>query len=218
MSKVRLVAEGRTEWELIHNLRIGPQPDLLSSIPNPALEPLLDAEGQAIPFGKDSLLDRLQVVLDEPGQAVVIVVCDAEGEKAAGTWGDVRIQLAERGYDDVPEEMAADGVIVSKRGGKRVGVWIMPNNADEGMIEDFFWNAIPDTEPEKDLAREFVERIPEPRKFKKKVSKAKLYAWLAVQKDPSAHPWQAFGYKWIKEDLGDVPAFLNWLERLLTAA
>ncbi len=144
-----------------------------------------------VALGIDSLKTQLRVALDDPTCNLVIVICDAETEPAADRWQDIRDELVKRVFEAVPETMPVDGVVVSNQEDKRVGVWIMPDNSSTGMIEDFFWTAIPDYDSEKKLAHDYLAQIEQP-KFRKKISKAKLYAWLAIQKDPSAHPWQAF--------------------------
>ncbi len=214
MRVARLVSEGRTEWELLNNLGIAEVQDLLRSIPSPTKEPPKDAEGRVVALGIHALTAQLRVALDDPTCNLVIVICDAEGDPAADRWQEIRDELVKRAFEAVPEAMPVEGTVVSNQEDKRVGVWIMPDNSSTGMIEDFFWAAIPEENEEKSLAHNYVSSVPRP-KFKGKLSKAKLYAWLAVQKDPSAHPWQAFRWTWIKRDRGSVPLFLRWIERLL---
>jgi hypothetical protein len=67
-----------------------------------------------------------------------------------------------------------------------IGVWIMPNNQDEGILEDFIKECVAETEqPLFDHAIDVVENLPEPKKFAKHhYSKAEIATWLAWQKPP----------------------------------
>ena len=65
-----------------------------------------------------------------------------------------------------------------------IGVWIMPNNRDEGMLEDFIKTCVhSDEETLLNYAVETVENAPV-KKFRHKVSKAEIVTWLALQKKP----------------------------------
>lgn len=178
----------------------------------------MDAEGRVVALGKDTLVLRLSAALDDPTCNLVIVICDAETKPAATQWTQIQSVLLARKFADVPESIPSVGLVVSDPEDKRVGVWIMPNNEGTGMIEDFLWSSIPEDSLEKLLAEEFVQKVVsvvEKPKFKNGNSKARLYAWLAVQSDPSTHPWQALRFNWIRRDIGVLPAFQDWLNLLL---
>jgi len=215
MSRIRLICEGRTEWELLNNLASEKIKSLIADIPKPASENLKDAKGRTVGLGNSALLPRLRNALDESTCKVVIVICDAESKEAKFTWQNIRGELDKRASKSIPEVLPSIGMDLWINDDKRVGVWVMPDNLSSGMIEDFFWSAIPETDREKPLAEAFVKGIENP-KFKSKISKAKLYAWLAVQKDPSANPWQALNWNRIKKDQGKIPDFLTWIEQLLS--
>jgi hypothetical protein len=65
-----------------------------------------------------------------------------------------------------------------------IGIWIMPNNRDEGMLEDFIKTCIHlDEHSLLNHAVEVVENLAL-KKFKHKVSKAEIATWLAWQEKP----------------------------------
>ena len=66
------------------------------------------------------------------------------------------------------------------------GFWVMPNNADEGMLEDWIKQSIhPDEKGLFGHAESVVSALPQPQKFKAiHRSKAEVATWLAWQKQP----------------------------------
>lgn len=66
------------------------------------------------------------------------------------------------------------------------GLWVMPNNADEGMLEDWIKQSIhPDEQGLFKHAETVVAALPQPPKFKMiHRSKAEVATWLAWQKQP----------------------------------
>ncbi len=74
----------------------------------------------------------------------------------------------------------------STEGTPRVGVWLMPDNGSAGELEDFARELIRAADNVWPLAEQYIAGIPEAdRKFRPgKISKAKLYAWLASRRHP----------------------------------
>lgn len=65
------------------------------------------------------------------------------------------------------------------------GVWIMPNNQHEGMLEDFIKSGITSSEQGLfDRAAQSVATIAEPKFKPHHLTKAEIATWLAWQKDP----------------------------------
>lgn len=64
------------------------------------------------------------------------------------------------------------------------GLWIMPNNQDEGMLENFIKQCVKaDEQPLFNHAVQAIQNIPEPKKFKQHHdTKAEIATWLAWQK------------------------------------
>ena len=76
------------------------------------------------------------------GPEALGVVVDADGD-AAARWRDVRA-WCNREFAGLPEEIPAEGLEVEHPGGPRFGVWIMPDNRFQGMLEDLLVRLIPD--------------------------------------------------------------------------
>jgi len=73
------------------------------------------------------------------------------------------------------------------------GLWVMPNNADEGMLEDWIKLSIhPDERGLFAHAETVVAALPQPPKFKPiHRSKAEVATWLAWQKQPGHGTYRA---------------------------
>ena len=78
------------------------------------------------------------------GTLPVAVVVDADQDLAA-RWDAVAYQLTIAGYD-APKNPPADGVILTTRQ-PAVGVWLMPDNALPGALEDFATQLVPAEDP-----------------------------------------------------------------------
>lgn len=76
----------------------------------------------------------------------------------------------------LPSAPVSDGAIV--QGSPRVGVWLMPDNARQGELEDFLIDLIPADDEVWHHAQEYIGNIPEDIRPRKR-SKAVVHAWLA---------------------------------------
>ena len=131
--------------------------------------------------GINSLLESIEARANYTGRVALGIVADANDDINA-RWQSIRSRMPDR--IDLPERPVAGGLIVESR--PRVGVWLMPDNASPGQLEDFVQRMIPTDDTIWPLAERYIDDIPAPdRKFPpSKTSRAKLYAWLAARQDP----------------------------------
>ncbi len=64
------------------------------------------------------------------------VVLDADNPNLNSKWESIRNRLTREGYP-VSKEPDENGTILSMEGKPRIGVWLMPDNNIDGMLEDF---------------------------------------------------------------------------------
>lgn len=128
------------------------------------------------------LLQGLPAELKGPDLGVVGILADANDDIEA-RWLELSKAVKEGG-GGLPDAPAPSGTIVE--GSLRIGVWLMPDNQRPGELEDFALKLIPGSDRVRPLAKRYIEGIPEKdRGFKPgKISKAKLYAWLASRELP----------------------------------
>ncbi len=101
-----------------------------------------------------------------------------------------------------------------------VGIWIMPNNTDIGMLEDFLVSLIKESDSLYEKSLSVVEMLESERDLHpglyKKVhkSKAKIHTWLAWQNEPGTSLGTAINKKLFDVDKELCLSFRNWLVEL----
>ena len=158
--------------------------------------------------GFPELSKSIPVELAVPGRSILGVVVDANDTPAA-RWQAVRDRCERRGIT-LPSEPDPGGVVVEGR--PRVGAWLMPDNQNPGQLEDLVAAMIPAEDVVWPLAREFVDRIPEPERPSPAI-KAQVHAWLAAR--AAARPMgSAIGTGHLDASSPAATNFINWLQLL----
>ena len=101
----------------------------------------------------------------------------------------------------------------------KVGVWIMPNNTLDGMLEDFIKFLIPDDDVLLPVVEKHLEGIEEAGMNKYHSihhAKAKISSWLAIQEDPGTPMGLSITKKYLTTDKEQCKSLINWLVRLYT--
>ncbi len=164
--------------------------------------------------GVGKLLESIPVEIKAPGRKAVGILADANRDRNA-RWQAIAERLR-RVNVVLPDSACPDGIIIQEKnevGRPRVGVWLLPDNESPGELEDFIANMIPPNDVVWPLSRKYIQGIPEPRRFKGKVRKAEVHAWLATLEKP-----RPMGLAIKARDL-DVKSdlcmrFVAWLRRL----
>ena len=132
--------------------------------------------------GYTNLLNGLSGHLKASGLQTLGILADANDDREA-RWEELVDAIAKGGVR-FPAVPAASGTLVE--GSVRVGVWLMPDNASAGELEDFARKLIPPSDPVWPLAKQYIACIPEAdRRFKEgKVLRAEIHAWLAAREQP----------------------------------
>jgi hypothetical protein len=173
-------------------------------------------------YGIDALLQLFYLKLRESHKRAVGIVLDAD-QNINQRWEQVKakIQGTNWGYT-LPAMPEPTGTILvppdSRR--PRIGVWIMPDNQNLGMLEDFAAYLIP---PENDL-RPFASKIlgeiettNQNRYLPIHHSKAFIHTWLAWQETPGMPMGQAITAKTLSADSPTAHTFVNWLNQLFNS-
>ncbi len=165
---------------------------------NPEIKPAIPKDYQAdydefLHNGKQAvrklLNDLLPDLVDEESTLKrLAAIVDADYAKGLGfqeTLDQFKSTASEHGF--IFLENNSNGLIF-KNGDLMFGLWIMPNNQDEGMLEHFIKKCIKSDDKEQELfnkAAETIQTISEP-KFDKTIhlTKAEIATWLAWQKTP----------------------------------
>ena len=161
----------------------------------------------------EKLLASISREVRVPGREAVGILVDAN-TKPAGRWAAVKDRLAQVNIT-LHGSPVPGGAIIDSR--PRVGVWLMPDNASDGELEDFVIEMIPDGDAVWPLAQAYIDGIPRgERKFiPKKQPRAEVHAWLAAREDPRLMG-AAIGARDLDVDGALCREFAAWLNALFT--
>ena len=162
--------------------------------------------------GISDLLRKLPIECKESGLDSLAAIVDANGDFEA-RWNEIKHCLQITGCSNVPQRAVIGGGVLGIEKGPRVGVWIMPNNSEPGMLEDFLISLIPENDKVLPLVRQFVEGIPPEVCPFKNNSKATLRTWLALQKEAESTFGQAVDQRLFDLSKPSCEKFISWLRR-----
>lgn len=165
--------------------------------------------------GYGQLLKLLPAILTPDNPGPVGLVVDADGDFSS-RWQALQHRLKEIGYQ-VPSDMAPNGLILTNVDLPKVGVWIWPDNASSGVLEDFLRELIPPDDKLLELAQETLWQIQQKqwqRFTGPKRPKALIHTWLAWQANPGPPFGIAIKSRYLQADHPLSLRLTSWLERL----
>ena len=170
--------------------------------------------------GVTNLLNGLPVRLKGSGEIKTIgIVMDADIDIQA-RWMQMRqILINSNLYSSIPDDCPQGGAIIipDNVDDIKIGVWIMPNNNNNGMLEDFAAFLIPDDDkllPEVENVLDSLEARGLNKYKPIHHSKAKIHTWLAWQEDPRTPMGSAVTKKYLTTTPPICQEFVNWLNAL----
>ncbi len=116
-------------------------------------------------------------------------------------------------------EMSNDGLVINLNdsGTSKLGIWIMPNNHDNGMIEDFAIAMVPSNDVLMLKAEKTIEDIERDSIARYRLvhrSKAKIHTFLAWNDEPGMPLGQAITKRVLSPKTQSAVKFVGWLNRL----
>lgn len=202
----RLIVEGRDDqWSII---ALTTRNGWDWNNPAPHLPYINNAEGV------ESALEAISVsVRTYPRVGIVLDADIAPMDR----WNAVRTRLLPSGIP-LPESPAPDGTIVEWQG-KRVGVWLMPDNQNPGKLEDFLAVLVP---PE-DRCWPWAEQVTLKAREEYGAAfatpdsiKARIHTWLAWQQEPGLPFGTAITAATFAHDAALATTFVKWMSQLYT--
>lgn len=165
--------------------------------------------------------DTIAAELTASGLEALGIIVDAD-EAPQQRWQSVRDAL-EQGIPDLieplPMELPETGLIHRTKLGIRFGVWMMPDNRREGMLETFLANLLPDDstnlwEFAQTAARSAQTNHQAPYTAVQ-TDKAQIYTWLAWQNPPDCQLHQALNKQRIfQPSHPHAQRFVQWFKDL----
>jgi len=146
------------------------------------------------------------------------VVDDLYATNLLARWNAVSARLREGGYSNVLSVPSAAGLVLDPSSAitPRVGLWIMPNNQVQGILEDFLRFLIPQGDSLFQHATSSVQQIPEGRRLfvPQDTRKAEMHTWLAWQAEPGRPYGTAITAGFLNDDCPEADTLIAWLRRL----
>lgn len=86
----------------------------------------------------NEVIDSLAALLKTSGIENIGVVIDADDKGPAARWQQIKHVLNQKGYKNLQNySLSLEGIVVEQLGLPKIGIWVMPNNLDNGYIEHF---------------------------------------------------------------------------------
>ena len=167
--------------------------------------------------GSDDLVfKKLGALLNTENKETIGVVLDADNPDFAAKWHKFQTTLDKVGIhclDDQPNENGT--IIPATDDHPKIGIWLMPDNRIDGMLEDFCMTM---AEPSAiDFAQESVSMAQEKGLTSFIVnhhSKAVVHTYLAWQNEPGRPLGQAITAKVLDPSHPLAKTFVDWLKKL----
>lgn len=174
---------------------------------------------------KQAVLNTLPLLLEnlvdkEDGRLAVVVDADnvEHGSGFTRTVEQFANKVADYGYQCATNvDLQPCGVFFTHDDGLcDLGLWVMPNNADEGMLEHWLARCIKaEEQPLFDHVREVIDGLPFDQKFKElHRPKAEIATWLAWQKRPGEGLYNALEADLLDTENCLYKALADWLVRI----
>jgi hypothetical protein len=165
--------------------------------------------------GKTNLLDAFRVRLKQSGVNTIGIIIDADTD-INNQWLQIK-GLLEKSYYTVPDAPDTKGTIIEQKDLKKIGIWIMPDNKEKGMLEDFIKFLIPENDKLIPHADNTLASIEKENLNKYKTihrTKALVHTWLAWQENPGTPLGQAITKRYLNTDEETCQRLIDWLSNL----
>ena len=170
------------------------------------------------------LLQSIEAELIAPGRKCLGIVMDKDTDdpdKNKNRWEQVKAILTSLNYN-MPESAPPGGAVLSspELGFAKVGIWLMPDNQNPGMLEDFMRQLIVPDDDCLSFAEATLNEL-EIRKIQryKEVHRAKalMHTWIAWQDQPGIPLGQSTA-RYLTTDNDLCQQFAAWLNQLFNEA
>ena len=165
--------------------------------------------------GIDKLNEQIPVRLKQSGIDTLGIIIDADRE-IKNRWTSLKGLLSAQGFK-VPDDLPSTGLVLTNGNNIKGGVWIMPNNNLNGMIEDFISFLVPKDDKLLPIVHSTLDDI-EKQKLNKypsiHKSKAAIHSWLSWQEDPGTPMGLGITKRYLTTDDETCLLLIKWLDEL----
>lgn len=164
--------------------------------------------------GIDELLKSIPILLKTDIDTLGIVV-DTDNS-IVSRWDSISNILESYNYE-IPKKISKKGMVLDHEDYSKFGLWLMPDNNNNGMLEDFISYLIPDQDSLFDKVENFISALENEKLQQYKQvhrAKAKLHTWLALQETPGVPMGLAIKKKYLDTDHISCQNFVQWINDL----
>ena len=165
--------------------------------------------------GIDKLYEQIPVRFKQSGINTIGIIVDAD-INLQSRWTSLKGLLTKQGFT-IPDELPSTGLIVANADTKRIGVWIMPNNNLNGMLEDFISFLVPKDDKLLSIVNSTLQNIEDQKLNKYSLthkSKATIHSWLSWQEDPGTPIGLGITKRYLTTDEKTCLQLTDWLTKL----
>ncbi|MGF7232950.1 DUF3226 domain-containing protein [Arachidicoccus sp.] len=165
--------------------------------------------------GITNLLEQIPVRFKQSGINTIGIIVDADSNLQS-RWNSLKDLLKAQGFN-LPHDLPAEGLIEKNADNKRIGVWIMPNNNLNGMLEDFISFLIPQNDNLLPVVKATLQDIEDKNLNKYRgthKSKAVIHTWLAWQEVPGTPIGSSITKSYLTTNVESCFQLINWLKLL----
>ncbi len=171
--------------------------------------------------GVEELLEAIPVQLKATNDRDVVGVVHDADDNVQARWSAIRSLLLQSSYStsSVPAVPAHAGTIIEAPEDSvlpRVGIWLMPDNQTQGILEDFLALLVPANSALFERVKRTVDGIPEHERLFPEVGtpEALIHAWLAWQEKPGLPLGTAITARFLDPYHPEADSFVAWLREL----
>lgn len=165
--------------------------------------------------GITKLYEQLPVRFKQAQVDTIGLIIDADSE-IKDRWTSISSLLSLQGFT-IPEEIPVEGLISQANSGIKIGVWIMPNNNENGMLEDFISFLVPKEDKILSIVNDTLTNIENQGLNQYSLihkSKATIHSWLSLQSDPGTPMGLGITKRYLTTDEETCLKLVNWLKEL----
>lgn len=168
-------------------------------------------------YGSDQFIDEtiISTELKASGRTALGLIIDADNDLST-RWTSIK-NACSKSITDLPEEIPESGLICQTAAGVKFGVWIMPDNKAQGMLETFLMYLIPN---ENESIWQYAQEATKEAKNKGAAfinahhDKAYIYTWLAWQDPPGRQLHNAVMERILDPTHPKAQTFVSWFRQL----
>jgi len=165
--------------------------------------------------GITKLYEQLPVRFKQAQVNTIGLIIDADSE-IKDRWKSISALLSLQGFT-IPQEIPIEGLILKNNSDFKIGVWIMPNNNENGMLEDFISFLVPKEDKILPIVNDTLTNIENQGLNQYALihkSKATIHTWLSLQSDPGTPMGLGITKRYLTTDEETCLKLVNWLKEL----